>query len=113
MAAPLAHAAAVSKEPSAPPAVRAGPRPIRYSLQWLRAALKDARALPGDHLERMRAVVRGLVEVPRPPNASAKHGPLKGLLGIAVGRFRILYRVDDVHRLVEILRVGDRKEIYR
>ncbi len=54
-----------------------------------------------------------LVCEPRPASASARHGPLRGLLGIAVGRFRILYRVDDGARRLSIARIADRKEVYR
>ena len=84
-----------------------------YVLQWIHAAEKDARALPGDHSGKVHAAIDKLPVEPRPPNAGAKHGPLRGLLGIAVGRFRILYRVDDVRRLIEVLRIRDRKEVYR
>jgi mRNA interferase RelE/StbE len=85
----------------------------RYSLQWLSAASKDARSLPVEAFNKITSAVSRLIFDPRPPNAGAKHGPLRGLLGIAVGRFRILYRVDDARRLVEVLRIRDRKEVYR
>lgn len=87
--------------------------PAAYSLHWRPGARKDVLRAPRDHLERLLELVSCLVRDPRPPGASAKHGPLKGLLGLACGRFRILYRVDDAHQVVEIERVRDRKEAYR
>jgi mRNA-degrading endonuclease RelE of RelBE toxin-antitoxin system len=84
-----------------------------YFLEWESAAARDAQALPFDHLARVFTVLATLVCDPRPASAGARHGPLKGLLGVAVGRFRILYRVDDARRLLSIARIADRKEVYR
>jgi mRNA-degrading endonuclease RelE of RelBE toxin-antitoxin system len=84
-----------------------------YSVEWDSAAARDAQGLPFDHLARVFSVLATLVCDPRPPSAGARHGPLKGLLGIAVGRFRILYRVDDTARRLWIARIADRKEVYR
>ena len=69
--------------------------------------------MPPDHLQKVLAIARRLTDDPRPRNVGAKRGPLRGLLGIALGRFRILYRVDDARHVVEIARVRDRKEAYR
>lgn len=84
-----------------------------YSVEWESAAARDAQGLPFDHLGRVFSVLAMLVCDPRPASASARHGPLRGLLGIAVGRFRILYRVDDAARRLSIARIADRKEVYR
>ena len=84
-----------------------------HSIEWEPAAVRDAQGLPFDHLARVFSVLAMLVCDPRPSSAGARHGPLKGLLGIAVGRFRILYRVDDAARRLSIARIADRKEVYR
>lgn len=84
-----------------------------YAVLWLHAAEKDTRALPRSHEERLYSLVSRLATEPRPPAARPKHGGLKGLLGIACGRFRILYRIDDARHRVEIARVRHRKEAYR
>jgi mRNA-degrading endonuclease RelE of RelBE toxin-antitoxin system len=64
-------------------------------------------------LSRVFSVLAMLVCDPRPAAASARHGPLRGLLGISVGRFRLLYRVEDAARRLVIVRIADRKEVYR
>jgi mRNA interferase RelE/StbE len=96
---------------AAPPQTAAPSAP--YSIEWDSAAARDAQALPYDHLGRVFSVLAMLVCDPRPAAAGARHGPLRGLLGIAVGRFRILYRVDDAARRLSIARIADRKEVYR
>jgi mRNA-degrading endonuclease RelE of RelBE toxin-antitoxin system len=84
-----------------------------YAVEWEPPAERDARALPDDHLARVFSALAALVCEPRPPQAGARHGPLRGVLGVPVGRFRILYRVDDGARRLCIARIGDRKEVYR
>ena len=49
---------------------------------------------------------------PRPKGAE----PFKGVekaYRIRVGAFRIVYQVDDEHRTVHVIKIGDRKEVYR
>ena len=40
-------------------------------------------------------------------------GPLAGIWSARRGDFRVLYRIDDARRQVQILRVDHRRDVYR
>ena len=40
-------------------------------------------------------------------------GALRGLWSLRRGDFRVLYRVDDPARRLEVARIGHRREVYR
>ena len=41
------------------------------------------------------------------------HGPLKGFLRIDTGNYRIIYEIRDKQLLVLVIKIGDRKDVYR
>lgn len=72
---------------------------------------KDLQRIPRTDLQRIYQRIRLLCVEPRPPGCEK----LAGVNGYRVrqGDYRILYRVDDEARVVEIFKVGHRREIYR
>jgi mRNA interferase RelE/StbE len=75
------------------------------------AAAQDLAALPRDVLTRVREAVDLLQDQPRPPGVKKlrPHGPHR----IRVGDYRVLYDIHDAQKLVMILRVRHRREVYR
>lgn len=53
-----------------------------------------------------------LLDEPRRVGAPLR-GELEGVWSARRGTYRILYRIDDDNREVIVLRVGDRKDVYR
>ncbi len=84
-----------------------------YRLVVLPGALRQLRALPKPVAERLAREIDTLATTPRPPGAKALHGRLQGYLRIRVNDYRIVYRVSDADALVEIARIGDRRDIHR
>lgn len=83
---------------------------MTYRVEILRRAARALSKLPERDYERVRDAVRALSADPRPPGC-------KKLVGrdgwrIRVGRYRVIYEVDDVVRIVAVLDIGHRKDIY-
>ena len=64
-------------------------------------------------------MLEGLVKDPRPHGASLLGGQSKKtptaekLWRFRVGRYRIVYAIDDGVLVVVVVRVGDRRDVYR
>lgn len=83
-----------------------------YSLRIKKSAIKDLEAIP-TRADRRRVVKRigSLAENPRPPGVKKLSG--KERYRIRQGRYRILYSIQDRELIVYIVRIGDRKSVYR
>jgi mRNA interferase RelE/StbE len=82
---------------------------VNYSIIILRRAQSELASLPKESYERVKAAISVLSDNPRP------HG-CKKLIGregwrIRVGRYRIIYNIDDTARTVVVLHVGHRSNI--
>jgi mRNA interferase RelE/StbE len=82
-----------------------------YSLEVKRSASKEIGALPKADCQRVVAKIRLLAGEPRPHGCEKISGAEK--YRIRQGDFRILYEIDDSRRVVIIVKVGNRKEVYR
>ncbi len=64
----------------------------------------------------VRLVDRALASVERDPYAGPQikrlHGTLDGLLRIRAGEYRILYEIQDSKRVVAVLVIGTRGNVY-
>jgi mRNA interferase RelE/StbE len=60
---------------------------------------------------RIRRALQGLAEEPRPPGCRK----LRDREGwrIRIGEYRVIYEIDDVARLVRVLEIGHRRDVYR
>ena len=83
----------------------------RYSLEVKRSASKEIAALPKADCQRVVAKIQLLASEPRPHGCEKLSGAEK--YRIRQGDYRILYEIDDSSRLVIIVKVGNRKEVYR
>lgn len=76
-----------------------------------RRVIKQLARLPHIDQQRVRAAIDLLAIDPRPP----KCVPLTGytdVYRVRVGDYRIPYSVDDGVRIVAVIKVGHRREIY-
>lgn len=84
----------------------------RYDVQISRRAVKSLAALPRNEQLRIRAAIDLLSDTPRPPNCVAMTGE-HGTYRVRVGSYRIVYEVHDDILLIQVIRVGHRKDVYR
>ena len=83
----------------------------RYSLHVKRSAASEIEALPREDRRRIVARIRALAESPRPPGAAKLSG--REAYRIRQGAYRIVYTVSDETRLVMVMVVAHRRDVYR
>jgi mRNA interferase RelE/StbE len=84
---------------------------MSYSILILPSARKRWAKLPDADYHRVLAAIIGLASEPRPPGCIKLTG--REAYRLRVGNFRIVYEVDDAARVVTILDIDDRKDVYK
>jgi mRNA interferase RelE/StbE len=82
-----------------------------YSLEVKRSAAKEIADLPKSDCQRVVAKIQLLASDPRPHGCEKLSSAEK--YRIRQGDYRILYEIDDSTKRVIIVKVGNRKEVYR
>ena len=82
-----------------------------YSLQIKRSAAKELEAVPLKDRRRIVTRIEGLRTEPRPPGCEKLSGDEK--YRIRQGNYRVLYEIQDQALIVTVVRVGDRRDVYR
>jgi mRNA interferase RelE/StbE len=77
-----------------------------------RKAEKILKRLDGDTLERIRRVIRGLANDPRPDGVKKLTG-FDNLYRIRVGDWRVIYAIEDDRLIVLVLEISPRGGAYR
>jgi mRNA interferase RelE/StbE len=67
--------------------------------------------LPTGVYDRVDGAILALADDPRPPGCTRLRG--RDDWRIRVGDYRIVYGIDDDRRVVEILAVANRRDVYR
>ncbi|MGK2940662.1 MAG: type II toxin-antitoxin system RelE family toxin [Immundisolibacter sp.] len=83
----------------------------RYELRFKPSVAKDLRGIPSVDVRRILARIETLREDPRPPGSEKLSAQERYRL--RQGNYRILYNVLDGEVIVEIVKVGHRREVYR
>jgi len=86
---------------------------VSYRVEILPSAIKDLRKLPSNVVSRLKAAVLGLASEQRPVGSRKLVNVQPDTWRIRVGDWRVLYRLDDHQKLVEIVHVFHRREAYR
>lgn len=83
-----------------------------YSLRIKKSAIKELEAIP-TKADRRRIVrrIESLANDPRPAGAQKLSGHDR--YRIRQGRYRILYSISDRELIVHVIRIADRKDVYR
>jgi mRNA interferase RelE/StbE len=83
-----------------------------YEVQLERAAQRDLKALTTHLFHRVVPRIRELAHNSRPPGCHKIVGS-KNDWRIRIGDYRVIYEIDDRKRLVKVMRIRHRKEVYR
>lgn len=84
-----------------------------YSISINSLALKELSKLPKAMAKKAEKVIDSLAEEPRPVGVKKLKGMDEDLFRIRLGDYRIIYSIEDEIKIVDIRRVGHRKDIYR
>ena len=82
-----------------------------YQIELRRRAQRALDKLPKSDFQAVIEAIKDLAQTPRPRGIEKVKST--GLWRIRQGDYRIIYAVDDNERLVTVVRVGHRREIYR
>jgi mRNA interferase RelE/StbE len=85
----------------------------RYRITIARSAAKEFRDLPQLSMKKIRDVIDALALEPRPEGKSKKLRASGSLWRVRVGDYRVVYSVDNVHKVVDIIHIRHRKDVYR
>ena len=85
----------------------------RYRLSIKRSAVKELEAIAQKaDLQRLVARIEALASDPRPPGCEKLAGH-SDRYRVRQGNYRVVYSVDDAQRVVLVVKVGHRREVYR
>ena len=82
-----------------------------YELRIKPSAVKELEALQTKDRRRIVERIQGLGDVPRPPGCEKLTG--EDRYRLRQGSFRILFEVDDASRIVTVVKIGHRRDVYR
>lgn len=83
-----------------------------YKIQIEKKALKQLSALPKQFRSQIKTAISSLTHDPRPKGIKKLHGK-RSIYRIRKGRFRILLYINNAQKQIQILKVGDRKDVYK
>ncbi len=85
---------------------------MNYKVEFSARAIKDLHSIPITYQGKIIEKVESLGEKPYPKGCLKLKGLQENLWRIRVGDYRILYQVDDSVKVVDIRKIGHRKNIY-
>jgi len=84
---------------------------VSYSLRIKASAVKSLRRVPtAERLRLIDAIDRLATE---PTAGGVLKGEFRGLRRLRVGRYRIVYEVDEGELTILVVRIGHRSDVYR
>jgi mRNA interferase RelE/StbE len=83
-----------------------------YKVTIKKSAAKAIAQLPKSINNRLIPKIKQLGEEPRPPGAKKLQGA-EDLWRIRVGSYRVIYSIQDMIMIVDVIQVAHRKDIYR
>ena len=86
---------------------------MSHRIEFRPAAVRGFKKLPRSAQHRISRAIDLLKENPRPPKAEFLQGQLRGYMRVRTGDYRIIYCIDDEAHTVSIVKIGDRKDIYK
>ena len=83
-----------------------------YRIEVSATAERQICKLPRAAQVRVVRAIRALSTDPRPPGCRRLSG-YDDVLRVRIGRYRVLYSIEDRRLVILVLKVGDRKDVYR
>ena len=83
----------------------------RFELRFKPTVAKDLRGISKTEVRRLLKRIQALRDEPRPSGCEKLAG--KELYRIRQGVYRVVYSVDDAEVVIEVIKVGHRREVYQ
>ena len=85
---------------------------MSYRVSIRKQALKELEELPLKQSRKVAHAIDELAEDPRPAGCKKLKGEREYIWRIRVGDYRVLYKIDDEVKVIEVGKIGDRKNVY-
>ena len=83
-----------------------------YDVYLEKAAERDLKRLQPKIFQQIIFHIKGLVDTPR-PSGCHKIAGTKSDWRIRIGDYRVIYVIDDKAKVIKVMRVRHRREVYR
>jgi mRNA interferase RelE/StbE len=85
---------------------------MSYQISISKRALKELEDLPVKPKKQITEAIDQLANEPRPVGCKKLKGEVEYLWRIKIGNYRVIYLIEDKLKVVEVRKIGDRKNIY-
>ncbi|OGQ34260.1 MAG: hypothetical protein A3F16_07980 [Deltaproteobacteria bacterium RIFCSPHIGHO2_12_FULL_43_9] len=82
-----------------------------YKTTLKKSAFKELESVPRAYIKNIIRTIEELSEEPRPRGCEKLIG--KELYRVRIGKYRVIYSIDDENQIIGIIKIGHRKDIYR
>lgn len=82
-----------------------------YKIVVKKSVAKDLKTIPKKDVQRILSAIQQLADNPRPPQSKKLSGQER--FRIRQGNYRILYAIEDNQLVVCVVKVGNRRDVYR
>jgi mRNA interferase RelE/StbE len=85
---------------------------MSYAILFKETAKKELYLLPNNTLKKVLSAIDALALNPRPIGVKKLKGTGENLWRLRIGDYRVIYLIDDVVRIVNIRKIGNRRDVY-
>jgi mRNA interferase RelE/StbE len=85
---------------------------MNYEIIFSKPAAKQFKSLPLPNQEQLKIKIDALATNPRPSGVVKLSGEAN-LYRIRVGDYRVIYNIEDKELVVLIIKIGNRRDVYR
>jgi len=85
---------------------------MMYKVIIKKDALKELKLLPRIVVADIAKSIEQLSDNPRPSGCKKLKGSKEDLWRIRIGNYRVIYVIEDIVRIVNIRKIGHRKDVY-
>ena len=82
-----------------------------YKIVFKKSVAKDLNKIPKKDISKILKVIRSLATDPRPHGVKKLSGQER--YRMRQGNYRILYSIEDEQLVITVVKVGDRRDVYR
>ncbi len=82
-----------------------------YKIFFKNSVWKDFKAIPDKDFKKLLQSIESLGKDPRQPGSTKLSGQER--YRVRVGRYRIIYSIQDEELTIWVVKVGQRKDVYR
>ncbi len=82
-----------------------------YKIIVKKSVAKDLKSIPKKDVQRILSAIQKLADDPRPPQSKKLSGQER--YRIRQGSYRILYTIEDDQLVICVVKVGNRRDVYK